>query len=399
MALNFPTNPQLNAEYTAGDSTWTWDGTAWNVTFDQISSVAANAELTNVPVDAFRVKSVVSGLSTVEYAVTISAPQTPDIGNKYNLNTVYRPILNLVVGYTYVFNQDDATNVYFPNATGTTVNPHPLNFSADNLSGELGSGTSYLNNVRYFLNNEPVTQTVYNSAAFNTATSRQVHITVTNATPATLYYWCYNHTAMGNEITVIDPGTEISTVFSVAADDLTPVNIDLGETVQFIGGAGISTATDADGNITISNSFASATAFVNLAEADVANLTIDQIYEPAIAVLRVDNVGTTAYTFNSHYTGNNPTIFALAGTTIAFHLAAIPGLPFQIQDPTGVAFNSNLVHVAVNGTVSTGSAAQNKDSGTLYWRIPESISGNYRYQCSSFAPMVGAITIKRLSVI
>jgi hypothetical protein len=35
----------------------------------------------------------------------------------------------------------------------------------------------------------------------------------------------------------------------------------------------------------------------------------------------------------------------------------------------------------------------------LYWRIPETISGNYRYQCSSFAPMVGAITIKRLSVI
>jgi hypothetical protein len=398
MALNFPTNPQLNAEYTAGGSTWTWDGTAWNVTFDQISSVAANAELTNVPVDAFRVKSVASGLSTVEYAVTISAPQTPDIGNKYNLNTVYRPILNLVVGYTYVFNQSDDTNVYFPNANGTTPNPHPLNFSADNLSGELGSGTSYLNNVRYFLNNEPVTQTVYNSAAFNTATSRQVYITVTNATPAILYYWCYNHTAMGNEITVIDPGTEISTVFSVAADDSTPVNIDLGETVQFIGGAGITTETDAEGNVTITNTVAGSS-FDVLTDAANASLTVDKTYETAIATLRVDNNGTTSYTFNSHYSGNNPTIFALAGATIAFDLDAIPGLPFEIQNSLGDPFNTGLVHVDTDGTVSTGSAAQGKSSGTLYWRIPESISGGYRYQCQISPPMVGAITVKRLSII
>jgi hypothetical protein len=111
------------------------------------------------------------------------------------------------VGYTYVFNQDDATNVYFPNASGTTVNRHPLNFSADNISGERGGGTSYLADVRYSLNGAAVTQAVYNSSAFDTATARQVQITITNATPATLYYWCYNHVLMGNEIAVADPGS------------------------------------------------------------------------------------------------------------------------------------------------------------------------------------------------
>jgi hypothetical protein len=280
MALNFPSNPLLNAEYTSGNSTWTWDGTAWNVTFSSATS----------QVNAF-------GIISTSGQPSIIADSTSDV-------------LNLIAG----------------NNISISTNP-----ASDSIT--------------------------------------------------------------------VNANLNLSNVFSIAADDSAQRPISQGETVQFIGGAGINTATDADGNITISNSFASATAFVNLAEADVANLTIDQIYEPAIATLRVDNVGTTAYTFNSHYSGNNPTIYALGGTTLAFHLAAIPSLPFEIQDPTGVPYNTGLVHVATNGTVSTGSSAQNKDSGTLYWRVPETISGNYRYQCSSFTPMVGAITVKRLSTI
>jgi len=281
MALNFPSNPQVNAEYTSGDTTWVWDGTAWNVTFLTAPSQTNNA-----------------------FGIILTNGQPSIIADSIS------DTLNLIAGNNISISTD-------PTSDSITVNA--------NLN--------------------------------------------------------------------------LSNIFTIAADDSAQIPISRGETVQFIGGPGIETETDADGNVTISNSFAESSSFANLTDADSANLTLDQIYESAIATLRVDNVGTTAYTFNSHYTGNNPTIFALAGTTIAFHLAAIPGLPFQIQDPTGVAFNSNLVHIAVDGTVSTGSAAQNKDSGTLYWRIPESISGNYRYQCSSFAPMVGAITVKRLSVI
>ena len=167
----------------------------------------AKSNLTNITAASFRAKSVDSKLATVVYNVTITGPQGADSGNKYNLNGVYRAIPNFVVGYTYVFVQDNQTNVYFPNANGTTPNPHPLNFSADNLSGEPGGGTSYLTDVRYLLDGASVSQTVYRSSAFNTATSRQVWITVTNSTPSTLYYWCWNHTAMGNSIAVADPGS------------------------------------------------------------------------------------------------------------------------------------------------------------------------------------------------
>jgi plastocyanin len=57
------------------------------------------------------------------------------------------------------------------------------------------------------------------------------------------------------------------------------------------------------------------------------------------------------------------------------------------------------VHVSTAGVVSTGSSAQGKDSGTLYWKIPDVISGSYRYQCGSHAGMVGNISIKNFGSI
>jgi plastocyanin len=186
--------------------------------------------------------------------------------------------------------------------------------------------------------------------------------------------------------------------FAMAADDSTQRLISNGETVQIIGGTGITTASDAEGNITITATNPGTT-FQTLTDVQTASLTIDKIYEPAIAMLRIDNVGTSAYTFNSHYAGNNPTIYVLAGTTIAFDLSAIPGHPFQIQDSAGDPYNTGLVHVSTTGVVSIGAAAQDKSTGTLYWRVPESIFGTYRYQCQLHVAMVGGITIKRLSVI
>ena len=209
----------------------------------------------------------------------------------------------------------------------------------------------------------------------------------------------FSTNAATKTVTVSADAAELEAIgFYIAADDSTQRLLSNGETVQFIGGAGITTSTDAEGNVTI-NSTVAGNSFLDLDDAQQAELTLDKIYEPAIAMLRVDNVGTTAYTFPSHYSGNNPAIYALAGTTVAFDLDAIPGHPFEIQNPLGDPYNEGLVHIAADGTVSEGASAQGKDSGTLYWRIPESISGGYRYQCQNHAPMVGSITVKRLSVI
>lgn len=141
----------------------------------------------------------------INMVVTIVGPQSPDTGNKYRINGEYKPSLVLQRGYTYVFDQSDDTNVYFPNPNGTTPNPHNLNFSADNLNGERDGGTTFTTNVVYKLDNTVVTRQVYNSAAFNSATSRTVEITIANNFPTTLYYWCYNHRNMGNNIHFSNP--------------------------------------------------------------------------------------------------------------------------------------------------------------------------------------------------
>jgi len=160
------------------------------------------------------------------------------------------------------------------------------------------------------------------------------------------------------------------------------------DTLTLIAGTGIGITTNADtDSITISNT--QGLTFSSLTD---VNTTIDKIYFPAITMLEVTNVGASAYTF-SQYAGNNPTIYAINRTTIAFNLD-VEGHPFQIQTGAGANYNEGLIHVATDGTISTGSNAQGKTSGTLYWRIPSSISGGYRYQCSIHAAMVGSITIK-----
>ena len=147
-----------------------------------------------------------SKIATVTYLTTVTSAQGGDVGNKYVLNGTYRPDLNFVVGYTYVFDQTDLTNVHYPNANGGLLNEHQLAFSSDDPSGEVGGGTAYEDNVRYFINDDPVTRLQYYDR-FNEAITRQVQITVTSSTPSTLYYWCKNHAAMGATITVAEPGS------------------------------------------------------------------------------------------------------------------------------------------------------------------------------------------------
>jgi plastocyanin len=130
---------------------------------------------------------------------------------------------------------------------------------------------------------------------------------------------------------------------------------------------------------------------------DVAGLTVDKIYLPAITMLTVSASGTTAYLFDQ-YSGNNPTIYAISGTTIAFDLTGSSSHPFLIRF-SGANYNTGLVHVTTSGTVTTGSSAQGKTSGTLYWKIPAGISGTYGYLCASHGGMIGTITIKDISAI
>ncbi len=174
---------------------------------------------------------------------------------------------------------------------------------------------------------------------------------------------------------------------SVVADSTT-------DTLTLIAGTGITLTTNAGNDSITITSGSGNTTFSGLDETNAAGLTVDEVYLPAITTLNVTNSGASAYLFDQ-YSGNNPTVYAIGGMTIAFKLN-VSGHPFLIQDGTGTNYSTGLVHVSTTGTVLTGASAQGQVSGTLYWKVPSSISGNYRYQCSVHAPMVGVITVKNI---
>ena len=142
-----------------------------------------------------------------------------------------------------------------------------------------------------------------------------------------------------------------------------------------------------------------ATTFSALTDATSAGLTVDEIYLSAITRLVVT---TPVFNYNiDQYSGDNPAIYAISGTTIAFNLQVSGSHPFLLQANTGSWANittANLIHVSTTGAVSTGSAAQAQTSGTLYWKIPASVSGTFRYICQNHGSMVGTITINPATV-
>lgn len=282
MAINFPNSPTNGDTFTDGTSSWTWDGTSWNLVTSSLS----------VTPETFKTIQV--------------AGQSDVVADSYN------DTLTLVAGSNITLTTDAATD-------------------SVTITGLAGGGGGDVN-----------------QNAFST-------IAVSGQT-------------------------------SVAADAVT-------DTLNLAAGSGITLTTNGTDTVTITSTAGTPT-FNNLTDANAAGLTIADIYLPAITKLVVTNNGINSYRFDQHGTADNPTIYCINGTTIAFDLQQSAGHPFQIQDPIGNPYNVGLIHVATDNTVSTGAAAQDKTSGVLYWKVPASISGGYRYQCTNHAVMVGSITIK-----
>lgn len=147
------------------------------------------------------------------------------------------------------------------------------------------------------------------------------------------------------------------------------------------------------GNISGNGSALSALTFANITTFTTAGLTTDELYLQSITRLNVSANGSSAYNFDQYgSSNNNPTLYVSSGQTIAFNLN-VSGHPFLIQSSNSANYSTGLSHVDTSGTVSTDSSAQGKISGTLYWKIPYGITGNYKYQCSVHGGMNGNIVI------
>lgn len=127
----------------------------------------ANVTGSTVPFDIYVTKTPAT--TTTTYTVTAA-------GGKYYIDGVINPTLTFIKGHTYIFDLSDSSNA-----------THPLRFSITD-NGIHNSGVEYTTGVT-------VTGTQGQAGS-------KVTIVVDSNAPSTLYYYCVNHSGMGNSITV-----------------------------------------------------------------------------------------------------------------------------------------------------------------------------------------------------
>jgi len=134
--------------------------------------------------------------------------------------------------------------------------------------------------------------------------------------------------------------------------------------------------------------------FASLTEIDAADLDVHDIALQAKSNYVMTGPDSSRYLIDQ-LPGDNPTIYATAGETIAINIDGVTSMhPLEIRQSDGITqYDTGLIHYAPDGTKSTGSNAQGKTTGTLFWKIPGNISGTYKYICNVHSSMIGDIVI------
>ena len=175
------------------------------------------------------------------------------------------------------------------------------------------------------------------------------------------------------------------------------------EVVTFTSLANIRSGNANLGNTVTANFFTgngsplSALTFGNITTFTTAGLTTDELYLQATTRLNVTASGASGYLFDQYGATLNPALYVNSGQTLAFNLN-VSGHPFLIQTSASANYSTGLEHVSTTGTVLSTTSAQGQISGTLYWKVPYGITGNYKYQCSIHGGMNGNIVVTDANV-
>jgi hypothetical protein len=145
-------------------------------------------------------------MATITYTVTVATGtnQYSANANKFYINGTVSPVIKLQEGNTYIFNQDAGSNA-----------GHPLRFSATANGtwgtppgGTAGTGVEYTTGVT--TSGTPGTATAYTQIVVGP---------VQTVGAPTLFYYCSNHSGMGNTALTVSP-TSGTNRFNPAIDDI-----------------------------------------------------------------------------------------------------------------------------------------------------------------------------------
>jgi len=124
-----------------------------------------------------------------------------------------------------------------------------------------------------------------------------------------------------------------------------------------------------------------------------------------------ENYNSDGTDANNSGSGAGPTLTIFEDQVVVFHLKWGASHPFAIRtgasggsDGTNLATGNggdNLIHIATNGTVTTGTSANAKTSGYLIWKVPHfgsNQASTYYYQCTAHpGSMYGLIKIRTIT--
>ena len=253
-----------------------------------------------------------------------------DAGGKYFINGVRNPRLSFIRGFKYRF--------YYDNN-----NVHPLLFSITN-DGEHNGGV------------------VYSTGVTSGSNPFYVQIEVTEATPATLYYFCDFHIGMGNSISVYSD-------FLNAQSSVNLTNVDTGMYAT-TGSNNFTNIQRTSGSLVVTGSV-DVTGSINLF--GTANISGSILLNgQAIGTGKLDET-----IFNNYTSSNDGRLFAIENSTSSYNTFT-SSIDTRIKNEMNEEnVISGSIQVALTGTTgySTFSSSISTSIGTLDYNFGVTASG------------------------
>jgi plastocyanin len=356
----------------------TYQGSA-NLTFNDatnLMTVTGNIQTNNANLGNLTTSNYFAGTLT-----TAAQPNITSVGTLAGLTVSSAGLIVSGAGNVNAGNIT-ATGVFAGNGANLTT------LTGSNVTGTVANAT-YATNSAALLTTLTTTGTVFIPFISATANGNYAHLSNANFSANLANGAITATTFVGALSGAATSATTAGTVTTAAQPNITSVG-----TLTSLGVSGTITApafTANTGVFTGNGSGLSALTFGNITTFNTAGLTTDELYLQGTTRLNVSNSGAS-YLFDQYGATTNPALYVTSGETLAFNLN-ITGHPFLIQTGAGANYSTGLSHVSTAGTVLSDSSAQGQVAGTLYWKVPYGITGNYKYQCSIHGGMNGNIVV------